>query len=82
MSAVIASMVKELLATNQKGNTAKEELTKESFQQWDREFVFDALKQQRYGQSFCNHFGITDHILFYTKDIDRCRDIIHKRYLT
>jgi hypothetical protein len=80
-STVMASMVNELLAINQKGSTAQEELTKESFQRWDQEFVFDALKAQRYGQSFCNYFGITDHILFYTRDMEKCKQMIRKRYL-
>lgn len=73
-------LVEELMLA-QHGRTATEPLTKESFERWDREFVFDALKEQRYGQSFCNYFGITDNILFYTRDIDRCKKLIKKHYL-
>ena len=32
---------------------------------WRDEFVFDGIRGMRYGQSFCNHFGITDYVLFY-----------------
>lgn len=76
----IKHMVDELILARH-GRTAMEELTEESYQRWDREFVFDALKQLRYGQSFCNYFGITDHILFYTRDMEKCRQLIRKHYL-
>lgn len=63
------------------GRTAEEELTKESFERWDREFIFLALQGQRYGQSFCNHFGITDNILFYEGRNERALERIQKRYV-
>lgn len=81
MSQVMSHLVNEILMVNRKGNTATEELTEESYQRWDREYIFDALCSQRYGQSFCNYFGITDHILFFTHDVDRCRELIRKHYL-
>lgn len=37
---------------------------------WQHGFVFDALQGLRYGQSFCNHFNITDNILFYERDLE------------
>jgi hypothetical protein len=35
---------------------------------WRNEFVFDGIRGMRYGQSFCNHFDITDYVLFYKVD--------------
>lgn len=63
------------------GRTANEELTTESFERWDRDFLFQALQGQRYGQSFCNHFGITDNILYYEGRNDRALAYIRKKYV-
>jgi hypothetical protein len=30
--------------------------------------AIEGIKGARYGQSFCNHFGITDYVLFYKVD--------------
>ena len=35
------------------------------YEQWRESYTFLALKGQRYGQSFCNTFGITDNNLYY-----------------
>lgn len=76
----IQGIVDELMLARH-GRTAEEELTPESFARWDREFIFLALQGQRYGQAFCNHFGITDNILFYEGRNDRALDYIRKRYV-
>jgi len=76
----IQSLIDELMLARH-GRTAKEELTEESFARWDHAFIFDAMQGQRYGQSFCNYFGITDNILFYERDRDRARAYIKQHYL-
>ena len=76
----IKNLVEELILA-QHGRTPREELTPEAFQAWDHAFIFEAMKNQRYGQSFCNHFGITDNILFYERDKERARAYIQKHYL-
>jgi len=48
---------------------------------WRNEFVFDGIRGLRYGQSFCNHFDITDYVLFYMLDWDRADQHIRKLYL-
>ena len=48
---------------------------------WRDEFVFDGIRGLRYGQSFCNHFDITDYVLFYMLDWDRADQHIRKLYL-
>jgi hypothetical protein len=35
------------------------------YEHWRESYTFLALKGQRYGQSFCNTFGITDNNLYY-----------------
>jgi hypothetical protein len=40
-------------------------VTLAEYDQWRESYTFLALKGQRYGQSFCNTFGITDNNLYY-----------------
>ena len=40
-------------------------ITLAEYEQWRESYTFLALKGQRYGQSFCNTFGITDNHLYY-----------------
>ena len=52
------------------------------YQQWRESYTFLALQGQRYGQSFCNQFGITDNHLYYAAgDIAWCDKYIRKTYL-
>lgn len=73
-------MVQELLLATH-GRTAVEPLTPESYEQWCQSYLFDAIRDLRFGQAFCNHFGITDNFLFYERDIERAKQRIQKHYL-
>ena len=54
----------------------------EQYTEWKDHYSFDGLRGLRYGQSFCNHFDISDNILYYTIfDVDQCNDYIIKRYI-
>ena len=39
-----------------------------AYETWKREFTFEGIRGARYGQSFCNHFDITDYVLYYKMD--------------
>jgi hypothetical protein len=57
-------------------------ITQEDYEQWRRDYIWEALHGIRYGQSFCNHFGITDNHLYYAPgDIAWCDNYIRKTYL-
>jgi hypothetical protein len=56
-------------------------VTQEQYEDWQQQFTVDALRGQRYGQSFCNCFGITDNLLFFTREIDWCEQYIKDVYL-
>ena len=57
-------------------------IDKEDYQQWKKDFIWEALHGQRYGQSFCNRFGITDNNLYYAPgDIAWCDNYIQKHYV-
>jgi hypothetical protein len=57
------------------------QVTGQQYEDWKKQFTADALRGQRYGQSFCNRFGITDNLLFFTTEIEWCEDYIRKQYL-
>jgi hypothetical protein len=60
-------------------------ITLVEYEQWRESYTFLALKGQRYGQSFCNTFGITDNHLYYNDynhgGIEWADDYIRKTYL-
>ena len=56
-------------------------VTEEQYQQWARGFVFEGLRDLRYGQSFCRRFGITDNILFYSSSVEEADRYIRKHYV-
>ncbi len=62
---------------------AHRKITHQEYRDWQRGYIFDGLRSLRYGQSFCNHFDISDNILFYNiltqSDADQ---YIRKVYLT
>ena len=54
----------------------------EDYIQWKQYFIWEALHGMRYGQSFCNRFGITDNHLYYNNgDIEWADNYIKKTYL-
>jgi hypothetical protein len=57
-------------------------ISQEDYALWKKDFIWEALHGQRYGQSFCNHFGITDNHLYYAPgDIAWCDKYIRETYL-
>jgi hypothetical protein len=56
-------------------------IDREQFKIWHHSYLFHALMNQRYGQDFCNHFNITDNLLFYENDPERAKAYIEKNYL-
>ena len=40
-------------------------ITVTEYRDWQRGYIFDGLRSLRYGQSFCNHFDISDNMLYY-----------------
>jgi hypothetical protein len=56
-------------------------ITHAAYEAWRLNFTFDGIRGLRYGQSFCNHFDITDYVLFYMLDWDKADQHIRKLYL-
>ena len=57
-------------------------ITKEQFERWKQDFSFNALHGQRYGQSFCNTFDLTDYLLYYSPwSVDKINKYIEKNHI-
>ena len=78
-NSVFASMTQDL---NQTSIQVKyHTVDAEQYQAWRHGYLFDALQNLRYGQSFCNTFDISDNILFYERDHEYADDYIQKHYV-
>ena len=64
---VFENMTADLLAMDARAEQ-QNSVTEAAYEDWKREFTFEGIRGMRYGQSFCNHFDITDYVLFYKID--------------
>jgi hypothetical protein len=78
-SAVFASHIATLINPSQSHDLV--EISKLEYLDWKHQFTWDALQGIRYGQSFCNHFNITDNILFHETSSTRADEYIQKIYI-
>jgi hypothetical protein len=54
----------------------------EDYELWTKDVIWDCLHGIRYGQSFCNRFGITDNLLYYTTwPVEQIDNYIKKHYI-
>lgn len=53
----------------------------DQYEQWQKEFTFDALQDLRYGQSFCNKFNIQDNRIHYERDWALCDQLIRREWI-
>ena len=75
-------MFEQLVTFADQADRINQSITQEDYEQWKKDFIWEALHGQRYGQSFCNRFGITDNHLYYAAgDISWCDNYIRKTYL-
>ena len=57
-------------------------ITQEDYEQWRHDYIWEALHGIRYGQSFCNRFGVTDNNLYYNiGEVSAADAYIRKTYL-
>ena len=61
------NMTADLMAINARAEQ-QNSVTEAAYEDWKREFTFEGIRGLRYGQSFCNHFDITDYVLYYKMD--------------
>jgi hypothetical protein len=72
----------QMVAFTDRNGLSNATITLAEYEQWRESYTFLALKGQRYGQSFCNTFGITDNNLYYNiGGVDGADAYIRKTYL-
>jgi hypothetical protein len=77
---VFEQMMQEAITPTR--NTAPyKKITEQQFNEWQKQISFDLVKGLRYGQSFCNYFGITDNILYYEFSWLNAEDYIRRQYI-
>ena len=76
---VMAQMVNELLQDRQ--SSERRTVSREEYLEWKRGFVFEAMRNLSYGQSFCRHFNIHDNILYYAGTMSDADEYIRKNYV-
>ena len=76
----IGHIMDELMRVSD-GPATPKKISRSDYDQWARGFVFEGLRNQRYGQSFCNHFDITDNILYFAGSVAEADQYIQKNYI-
>jgi hypothetical protein len=57
-------------------------IPQEDFEIWQKDVIWDCLHGIRYGQSFCNRFGIDDNLVYYsTWPAEQMEEYIRKHYI-
>ncbi len=56
-------------------------VTMHEYNDWRKQFSWHALQGKRIGQSFCEHFDITDYRIYYDSDVERCLGLIERDYV-
>ena len=72
------SMIRSLVS---QGNPEAKTIKLADYESWQKLYTFDALQDLRYGQSFCSHFDIQDHRIYYERDWVRCDTIIRREWI-
>ena len=77
------NVFQQMINENNHEQLASNPISLEDFELWKQDYTWDALHGIRYGQSFCNRFGIIDNILYYTKfdTVEDCNNYIMKAYI-
>ena len=79
---VISHMVEQLMQNFDPDEQLRSrQIDRGEYEQWARGFVFEGLRNQRYGQSFCNRFNIQDNLLFFAGSVEEADRYIQKHYI-
>ena len=76
------SMVTQLLTKfDLPTEVVETQISLDQYEQWQKEFTFDALQDLRYGQSFCNKFNRQDTRSHYERDWALCDQLIRREWI-
>lgn len=78
----MSKVFEDIVAWSDRSGQIRSPISEEEFKIWRQDFTWDALHGLRYGQSFCNRFGITDNLLYYnTWPPEQQDDYIRRHYI-
>lgn len=77
------NVFQQMINENNHTELIRNPITSEDFKLWKQDYTWDALHGIRYGQSFCNRFGLIDNILCYTRfaTTQECDQYIENIYI-
>ena len=79
------SVFEQIVVLSDQAGRIVDPITADDYEQWRHDYIWEALHGIRYGQSFCNRFGITDNHLYYNDynngSIEWVDDYIRKTYI-
>jgi len=76
---VMEQMVNELL--QDRPGSKNRTISQGEYLEWKRGFVFEAMRNLSFGQSFCRYFDIRDNILYYAGTMSDADEYIRKNYV-
>lgn len=74
-------IVDDILNYTRDFNRTPNSLSLKQYKKWRTHYTWHAIVGQRYGQSFCNYFGIQDHRIYYERNWQVCDKIIRREWL-
>ena len=75
-------VIDQMVAFQDRSGQAHKSISQEDFDLWQYDYTWDGLHGIRYGQSFCNRFGISDNLLYYTTwPVEQQDEYIKRTYL-
>lgn len=57
------------------------EISKQEYEHFQKEYIFDRLKGYNYGKAFCQKFSVTDPVVEYLIDDDLAKELIEQTYI-
>lgn len=79
----ISWMVEHLIqdATLKQDDLPVHKVSKKEYEEFKHYYLFEALRDIKYGRAFCEYFGLSDFVLSYSKDCNFCQEMIEKYYV-
>jgi hypothetical protein len=74
-------MISDLLAVTTDNQVLKNFISHDNYEQWKKQYTWDALTNKRYGESFCKHFDIKDRRIFHETNWLVCDTVIRREWL-
>ena len=56
-------------------------ISKQDYEVFQKEYIFDRIKGNNYGMAFCKRFNIIDPVVKHLIDEDLARELIEDRYI-